>query len=90
MTKCERTGVCVFFTNKMHRLPTPSERLKFKVEYCVKDKTRCARYLVNDKLHKGCTPSDDETMIEIDSKMRDMFPDDLDLAEEIINRLCNN
>ena len=88
MSKCERTDVCIFFTNKMNRLPTIAERLKFKVDYCIKDKTSCARYMVNLKLHGGCAPSDDESMFSIDSKMRKMFPNDVEMAQEVIRELC--
>lgn len=90
MQKCEKTDVCGFFTDNMIRLPTLHERLRFKSQYCTKDKTRCARFLVNTKIHCGCTPSDDEIILEVDRKMRSLFPDDMNLANEIIGILCNN
>ncbi len=86
--KCEKIGVCSFFTNRMDRMANPEERFQFKVDYCIKDKSRCARFMVNSKLYGGCTPSDEEMMNEIDSKMRIMFPNDIELAHEIINVLC--
>jgi hypothetical protein len=88
MSKCEKTDVCTFFTNKMSRLPTAAERFRFKVDYCIKDKMSCARYMVNQKLYGGCAPANDEAMFNIDSRMRKMFPNDVDMAQEIIRELC--
>jgi hypothetical protein len=88
--KCEKTGICAFFTNKMDRLADSQERFMFKKEYCIKDKSRCARFIVNSKLYSGWAPPDEETMYEIDSKMRIMFPNDIELANNIISKLCNN
>jgi len=90
MQKCEKTDVCGFFTNNMTRLPTLHERLKFKSEYCTRDKTKCARFIVNKKIHCGCVPDSDQIILEVDRKMRSLYPDDIDLANEIITILCNN
>jgi len=89
VNRCEKIDVCGFFTNNMTRLPTLHERLKFKSEYCTRDKTKCARFIVNNKIHCGCTPSDDQIIEEVDRKMKSLFPNDLGLANEIIEILCN-
>ncbi|UCG77884.1 MAG: hypothetical protein JSV21_09970 [Nitrospirota bacterium] len=90
MSICEKTDVCVFFTNRMNRLPTAQERMQYKVEYCVKDKERCARYMVNKKIRQGYHPVDESGMAEVDQQMREIFPDDIEKAEVIIKYLCNN
>ena len=89
MSKCEKTDVCTFFTNRISIQLTSHDRMRLKVQYCITDKTRCARYMVNEKLYKGYAPCEEAAMSIIDSKMRSMYPSDLELAEEVIALLCN-
>lgn len=45
MANCEKLEKCPFFHDKLAGMPSVSELMK--QEYCLGDKTRCARYLVS-------------------------------------------
>ncbi len=88
MNKCEKIDFCTFFTNRATTLLTEQDRMRVKVQYCIVDKTRCARYKVKEKLYKGFMPCNENAMYMIDQKMDILYPDDVELATEIINLLC--
>ena len=88
MNKCEKTDVCVFFINKVSSSLSSQDRMRLKVQYCITDKTKCARHMVNQKLYQGYSPCDENEMPEIERMANQLYPNDVELANRIIDKLC--
>ena len=56
MADCEHLAECMFFNDKMAGMPATAELMKDK--YCRSDNTKCARYVVSQKLGKRNVPPD--------------------------------
>ncbi len=69
MEECPSLSACPFFNDKMANMPTKSIMIKKK--YCLNDNTQCARYIVASRLGKEKVPLD-------------LYPEELDRAEEIL------
>lgn len=70
MADCELIQGCIFFNNKMQDMPATAELLKNK--YCKNAFTACARHMVFKALGRLSVPPD-------------LFPQQADKAEKIIN-----
>jgi hypothetical protein len=69
MADCEFIARCVFFNDRMDKMPSITERLK--VKYCKGDNSGCARYMVVTTLGREKVPSD-------------LYPGQADRAKQII------
>ena len=56
MEECEKLSACLFFNDKLSKMPATSSMLKER--YCKKDKSKCARYRISQALGKDKVPSD--------------------------------
>ena len=56
MTECEMLPQCPFFNNKMAHMPNTTEL--YKDQYCKKNNSSCARYLVAQALGREKVPAD--------------------------------
>ena len=56
MADCECLVGCIFFNDKMERMPTMADM--YKTKYCKGNAEDCARYTVFKKLGKGKVPVD--------------------------------
>ena len=69
MSDCANLPKCPFFHDKMSGMPGMAEL--FKQNYCQGDSSRCARFLVRQKLGSGNVPGD-------------LYPNELARAESIL------
>jgi hypothetical protein len=69
MAECEVLSSCVFFNDKMEKMPATAEG--FKRQYCRGDNSKCARYMVLKALGRPKVPID-------------LFPNQEDRAREIM------
>jgi hypothetical protein len=56
MADCELLQGCIFFNDRMAKMPATAEMMKAK--YCRGDNTKCARFLVFEKLGRLAVPAD--------------------------------
>jgi methyl-accepting chemotaxis protein len=71
MPNCEKLEKCPFFADRLANMPTIAEVLK--KQYCLGDKTTCARYIVS--LAGKPVPSD-------------LFPNQTSRIPELLKREC--
>jgi len=71
MADCELLPNCIFFNDRMDKMPTASEFMKRR--YCRNSNQHCARWTVYCALGKGNVPPD-------------LTPNALERAQEIIDR----
>ncbi len=69
MADCQSLATCIFFNDKMAKMPETAKYMKKK--YCMGDYSVCARYAVSSKLGKDSVPVD-------------LFPNDAERAKEIL------
>ncbi len=69
MAQCEKLSACPFFNDKMANKPGMTNL--FKNNYCLKDNSQCARYMVATKLGKEKVPTD-------------MYPNEVERATKLI------
>jgi len=69
--KCELLETCIFFQDKMERMPATANMMKKR--YCLNDNLQCARYTVFKALGREKVP-------------KDLFPNQIEKAQEIIKR----
>lgn len=69
MPTCELLKTCLFFNDKLEKMPGPAEL--FKDLYCRRDNSICARYLIAKELGREVIP-------------RDLFPNHVEMAKEIL------
>lgn len=67
--ECECLSTCPFYNDEMD-IDSGIGRM-YKNRYCLKDKEKCARYMVLNKLGRGAVPAD-------------LYPNMHDRAEKII------
>jgi hypothetical protein len=72
MAECEKVPGCVFFHDRMDKLPFAAEQMKRR--YCLGSNLECARHIVFDALGSEHVPSD-------------LFPNDVRRAERIIDEV---
>ncbi len=72
MAECENLAGCPFFNSRMANMPVTAEMIKRKL--CKGDFNNCARYIVSKAVGKEYVPLN-------------LFPNQLDRAEEIINEV---
>ena len=72
MPECELLKGCLFFNDKMSKMPAHAEL--FKDLYCRRDNKVCARYMIAKKLGREIIP-------------RDLFPNHVEMAKEFIASL---
>ena len=70
MAECECLRECAFFNDRMINRPATAEI--YKDDYCRKDNSCCARYMVFKKLGKPKVPPD-------------LFPNQIKRAKKIIS-----
>ena len=75
MSKCELSEKCIFFNEMMSNMPSTTKLTK--KQYCLKNKSRCARYIVFSPLGREKVPID-------------LFPHQKEYAETIINESKND
>ena len=85
MNRCIKSEKCGFFNDLLKDMPPIAKKLK--EWFCEKDSERCARYMVKQKLLKGFTPSNENTLGVIESTVNLMHPNDYEKAELIIMSL---
>ena len=56
MPECKRLGACPFFNDKMADKPGMTKL--YKKNYCMKDSSQCARYMVAEVLGPEGVPAD--------------------------------
>ena len=83
MPKCDRSDGCEFFNNRMQRMPGTATI--FKQNFCETDSSNCARYLVVDAIMDCPAELSDEAIMEVHKKMELLFPNNADIAREIIS-----
>ena len=71
MQKCELIEKCLFFNDLMERMPATANMMKKR--YCLNDNLQCARYTVFKALGREKVP-------------KDLFPNQIEKAQEIIKR----
>jgi hypothetical protein len=71
MAECEFLTTCPFFNDQMQDMPATAEI--YKARYCRGNKGECARYMVKMEAGK-------------DHVLSDLFPNQVERAEEIISR----
>jgi len=69
MADCTLLKGCPFFNEKMKNMPALADQYKNK--YCRGDNSKCARYMVYQKLGRSAVPVD-------------LFPNQLDRAKKIL------
>ena len=70
MSECECLEKCIFFNDKMAKVPTMAEMMKKK--YCLGNSDGCARHIVFKAKGKGNVPPD-------------LFPNQHDTAKRIVS-----
>ena len=85
MSPCENRNDCAFFNSDQKAMPGIAGKLK--EWFCLKDKERCARYMVLEKLQTGHSPSDKDTESIIRRTLNAMHPNDYEKAEMLIRSL---
>jgi hypothetical protein len=71
MAQCECFEGCVFFIDKVLRMPSVANM--YKTKYCYGSSAECVRYLVFQKMGRSAVPED-------------LFPNQLDRVEELTSR----
>ncbi|MDA3936844.1 MAG: hypothetical protein PF636_08315 [Actinomycetota bacterium] len=69
MADCECLGGCLFFDDRMAKMPSMAELYKRK--YCQADNSDCARFMVFQVLGRDAVPVN-------------LFPNDVDRATKIL------
>jgi hypothetical protein len=69
MADCELLQGCIFFNDRMAKMPSTTSMMKNK--YCLGDNSKCARFTVFQKLGKPQVPTD-------------LSPSDMERADRLI------
>jgi len=72
MSECVYVSQCTFLDERMSRMPAMAELLRH--HYCAGEPAGCARFKVADEFGRDAVPSD-------------LFPNQMDVAEELLSRL---
>ena len=69
MADCELLQGCIFFNDKMEKIPATAEI--FKIRYCRGDSSECARHMIFEKLGRSRVTED-------------LFPNQVDKARTLL------
>ena len=92
MAKCENTYFCSFFQNKMSGMPSVVNMMK--QSFCENDKDRCARYMLREKMLKGYTLPEEDSLQSgatfvgnLETLIENLYPNDQEKLKRIIGHL---
>ena len=84
MHTCKDSSLCTFFDSMGGAAKIPDHVLRMKSEYCKGDRTRCARYIVKQKIFDGFLLPGDHALDMVGRYLMDLKPDDTDKAKQIM------
>jgi len=92
MARCENLDFCSFFQAKMIGMPSLVNMMK--QSFCEKDKSSCARYMLREKMLKGYTLPEEDTLHlgdtfigNLETLIENLYPNDHEKLERIMLHL---